>query len=248
MKNTDGYVPAGKLKLFQKLAEKQHITMIAFGSSNTQRRLPGMTWFDYVELGFKSQYGKDCGTFINTGIGGDTADLMLARIDRDVLAYKPDLVIVTVGGNDSNPALQISHDHYHANLLEIHRRIADSGAEVMFQTYYALLPEKLPPEMIGRMDRNMQIVRETAVETGSFLQDNYRRWNRLRERFPDVHALLMQDGLHVTADGNAVIGADLLRSFGISLPPEFAREFSIGRVGQALLDALEPTERIQGIK
>ena len=228
-----------KLKIFQKIAEQRQISIVAFGSSNTQRRLPGMTWFDYVELGFKNHYGGGCGTFINVGIGGDTSEMMLARFNRDVLAYRPDLVIVTVGGNDSSPARNVSLEQFRANLLEIHRRVAAYGGEVLFQTYYALLLNNLAPEMADRMKRNMQTVRNVAEETGSLLQDNYRRWNRLRDRFPEVHALLMKDAMHVTADGNAVIGADLLRSFGLKLPEEFVRECRIGYLGQALLDALE---------
>ncbi len=228
-----------KLKIFRKLAEQRHISIVAFGSSNTQRRLPGMTWFDYVELGFKSHYGRECGTFINAGIGGDTAEMMLARFDRDVLAYRPDLVIVTVGGNDSNPPRNVTFEQFRSNLLEIQRRIAAFGGEVLFQTYYALLLKDLAPEMADRMNRNMQTVREIAEETGSLLQDNYGRWNRLRDRFPEVHKLLMKDAMHVTADGNAVIGVDLLRSFGLKVPEEFVRECRIGYIGQALLDALE---------
>ena len=226
------------LKIYHKLAEKQHITLEAFGSSNTQRRLPGMTWFDYVELGFKIRYGKGCGTFINTGVGGDTTAMMLARFDRDVLAYRPDAVIVTAGGNDSNPVQNVSHEQYRANLLELHRRITAYGGEVIFQTYYACRKELLAPGMAERMDRNMQIVREVAAETGSLLQDHYRRWNRLRDRFPAVYALLMKDAMHVNADGNAIMGADLLRSFGLELPEEFARECKCGFLGQSLLDVL----------
>ena len=228
-----------KLKIFRKLAEQQHISIVAFGSSNTQRRLSGMTWFDYVELGFKNQYGGGCGTFINAGIGGDTAEMMLARFDRDVLAYRPDLVIVTVGGNDSNPPRNVTLEQFRSNLLEIQKRVAAFGGEVLFQTYYALLLNDLPPEMADRMKRNMQTVRNVAEETGSLLQDNYLRWNRMRDRFPEVHKLLMKDAMHVTADGNAVIGMDLLRSFGLKLPEEFIRECRIGYLGQALLDALE---------
>ena len=227
-----------KSKIYRKLAEKQHITLEAFGSSNTQRRLPGMTWFDYVELGFKLKYGNGCGNFINTGIGGDTTCMMLERFDRDVLTYKPDVVIITAGGNDSNPERNVSHEQYRANLLEFHRRITAYGGEVIYQTYYACRQELQTPETARRMDRNMEIVREVAAETGSFLQDNYKRWNRLRDRFPSVYALLMRDVLHVNADGNAIMGIDLLRNFGIDLPEEFARECKIGYLGQALLDAL----------
>ena len=226
------------LKIFRKLAEQRHVTLEAFGSSNTQRRLPGMTWFDYVELGFKQKYGNGCGTFINAGIGGDTTSMMLARFERDVLTFKPDLVIITAGGNDSNPVHNVSREQYRENLLEIHRRISSYGGEVIFQTYYAVHKEQLAPEMAGRMDSNMETVREVAAETGAFLQDNYLRWNRMRDRFPAVYSLLMLDAMHVCADGNAIIGIDMLRNFGIGLPENFARECGIGFLGQALLDAL----------
>ncbi|MBQ9338048.1 MAG: SGNH/GDSL hydrolase family protein [Lentisphaeria bacterium] len=228
-----------KLNIFRKLAEHQHITVEAFGPSNTQRRLPGMTWFDFVELGFKSKYGGGCGNFINTGIGGNTTAMMLARFDRDVRIYKPDVVIVTAGGNDANPVHKVSPEQYRANMLEIHRRITELGAEVIFQTYYACRLELIPPERAELMNILMQIVREVAAETGSLLQDNYRRWNRLRDRFPEVYALLMKDAMHVTPDGNAVIGLGLLRSFGIELSESFAREFTSGYLGMTLLDLLE---------
>ena len=228
-----------KLNIFHKLAELQHITVEAFGPSNTQRRLPGMTWFDFVELGFKSKYGGGCGNFINTGIGGNTTAMMLARFDRDVLPYRPDLVIVTAGGNDSNPDKKVSPEQFRTNLREIHRRITSIGAELVFQTYYAFRREQLPPEHAELMDIDMQIVREVAAETGTLLQDNYRRWTRFRERFPSVYALLMKDAKHVTQEGNAVIGLGLLRSFGIELPESFAREFASGYLGMTLLDLLE---------
>ncbi len=37
---------------------------------------------------------------INSGIGGNTASMGLARFDRDVLAYHPDLVVISFGLND----------------------------------------------------------------------------------------------------------------------------------------------------
>jgi len=40
---------------------------------------------------------------INSGVGGETADAMLARFERDVLSYSPQLVIWQTG---SNSALQ----------------------------------------------------------------------------------------------------------------------------------------------
>src|SRR5437763_9915919 len=39
-------------------------------------------------------------TIMNAGVSGDTTDTALARIDTDVLARDPRLVIVGLGGND----------------------------------------------------------------------------------------------------------------------------------------------------
>ncbi|MBN8526974.1 MAG: hypothetical protein J0M02_16695, partial [Planctomycetes bacterium] len=39
-------------------------------------------------------------TVINAGIGGNTTTEMLARLQRDVLAHRPDLVVLMAGTND----------------------------------------------------------------------------------------------------------------------------------------------------
>ena len=46
---------------------------------------------------------------INSGIGGDTATTGLARLDRDVIAYHPDLVVVSFGLNDTEILREILH-------------------------------------------------------------------------------------------------------------------------------------------
>lgn len=231
--------PFSKLKIFQKLANKQTIIVEAFGSSNTQRRLPGMTWFDYVELGFKEVHGVGCGTFINSGVGGHTSKMLVERFDRDVRPFCPDLVIITVGGNDSNPVHAVSSRQFRDNLLELQRRIADLGGEVIFQTYYACMLEQLTPEMAAKMQENMQLIRDVAAETNSPLQDHYARWSRLREQCPKIYQLLMTDAMHVNCEGNAVLGLDLLRSLSVDMPQNFAGDFKAGYFGQQLLDMLE---------
>jgi lysophospholipase L1-like esterase len=37
---------------------------------------------------------------INAGVPGDTTARAMQRLERDVLAYAPDIVLVTLGGND----------------------------------------------------------------------------------------------------------------------------------------------------
>ncbi|MDD3695239.1 MAG: SGNH/GDSL hydrolase family protein [Lentisphaeria bacterium] len=226
------------LHIFHKLARGQHIVVEAFGSSNTQRRLPGMTWFDFVELAFKQHYGGGCGNFINCGIGGDTSSGLLARYQRDLDAYKPDLVIITIGGNDSSTLKNISKAQFKKNLLDLQKRIADMGAEVIFQTYYACMLDQLEQEMADKMLANMQSIREVAKQTASSLQDHYQRWQLLQEQQPELYSMLMLDPMHVNETGNALLGLDLLASLKVPPPASLQHSYKAAFFAQQLINQL----------
>lgn len=67
---------------------------------------------------------------INEGVGGDTTQDVLDRLESDVLAHDPDIVILHVGGND---ILQgIDQEVTLENLEEIITTIQDTGARVVF--------------------------------------------------------------------------------------------------------------------
>lgn len=67
---------------------------------------------------------------INSGFSGGCSDNGLNNLDRDVLRYSPDLVVVSYGLNDSGRTL----DEYNNTLSTIFKRITDSGAEIIFLT------------------------------------------------------------------------------------------------------------------
>ena len=67
---------------------------------------------------------------INAGIGGITAAASLDRLDAQVLAHHPDLVIVCFGLNDVNGPLK----EYLDALRVIFTRCLQCGAEVIFMT------------------------------------------------------------------------------------------------------------------
>lgn len=66
---------------------------------------------------------------INAGVSGDTTEQALARIDDDVLARDPKLVIVGLGGNDFLTSVPLASTE--ANLRSIVRKIHDRGAMVL---------------------------------------------------------------------------------------------------------------------
>jgi lysophospholipase L1-like esterase len=66
---------------------------------------------------------------INAGVSGDTTASALARLDADVLARDPRIVIVGLGGNDFLSGVPIQTTE--ANLREIVHKIEGAGAMVV---------------------------------------------------------------------------------------------------------------------
>ncbi|HEX8170596.1 MAG TPA: arylesterase [Thermoanaerobaculia bacterium] len=66
---------------------------------------------------------------INACVSGDTTESAAARLDRDVLARDPRIVLVGLGGNDFLGGTAIATTE--ANLRDIVRRIQQSGAMVV---------------------------------------------------------------------------------------------------------------------
>ena len=66
---------------------------------------------------------------INAGVPGDTTARAMQRLERDVLAYAPDIVLVTLGGNDLKNG--VASDAAFKNLKMIVNLIHNQGARVI---------------------------------------------------------------------------------------------------------------------
>lgn len=98
--------------------------IIAFGDSLTAGDGAGRGE-DYV-----SQLSRMAGVpVLNKGVSGDTSAQGLARLERDVLAHDPRIVIVCLGGNDI--LQRIPTEMTFANLELIVTRIQAAGALVV---------------------------------------------------------------------------------------------------------------------
>jgi lysophospholipase L1-like esterase len=186
--------------------------ILAFGSSNTERFLPGMHWFDCLDLAIKQKYGRvhHC---INTGIGGNTTRDLLQRFERDAAFYQPHAVIITIGGNDCNPERDVSIEDFERNLLTLHQQFSALGTLVIFQTYYAVISDG--SQRFLNFYKYSDIVRKVVAQTQSGLIDQLARWELLQQHYPDVYLPLMRDAFHVTPRGNRVMGVGVARAFDL---------------------------------
>jgi acyl-CoA thioesterase I len=93
---------------------------------------------DSLTAGFGASAGEDYPTklstrsgvtVVNAGVSGDTTESARERLDRDVLAHDPRIVIIGLGGNDYLRSVPITVTE--ANLRAIIRESQDAGAMVV---------------------------------------------------------------------------------------------------------------------
>ncbi|QDV49458.1 SGNH/GDSL hydrolase family protein [Gimesia fumaroli] len=81
---------------------------------------------------------------INAGVGGNRSSQLLKRLDRDVLAKDPSVVVLMVGTNDRlNSGGFIDIKDYQKNVNTLIDKIDGSGAKVLLMTPPPCIPELL---------------------------------------------------------------------------------------------------------
>jgi lysophospholipase L1-like esterase len=152
----------------------------------------------------------------NAGVGGNRSREMLARLDRDVLNYKPNWVLVSCGVNDSNTGeYGVPADEYRDNVAKIVERSQAAGAKVMVLT-----------NTVGREDFS-QIMRDVVKEKKCVLADLRVPYQKASNDNP--WAQMANDGVHPNARGYMVMSMCILRAFGLD-------DGQMAKAEKALLD------------
>ena len=213
------------LKSWKEHPEKQ-FRVLAFGSSNTElhwHSLGHFNWFSWLSGSLREWVGKHIVT-INLGIGGETVLDLKKRIERDVISLDPDLVIITIGGNDTWKGVTLQE--YEESLAFLIEKIESINAIPVLQTYYCLLYNKMP-EIFRRFPKFVEINRSLAEKRKLLLIDQYRYFSPFYEKDPQNYENMMLDGLHVNQIGNALMGIIACRTFSLPDPRflKYRREF-----------------------
>ena len=201
---------------YAQLVENGPVTIVAFGDSVTHGAV-GLGEIDY-ETVYWNRLRKRINekrnyvpvNVINAGIGGITAKASLGRLQKQVLAHNPDLVIVCFGLNDINGGLE----DYLSALREIFQKVQESGADIIFMTPnmlntyvakethesirdYAVLMAEV--QTSGKMDLFMAKATQLANEMSVPVCDCYAEWKKL-SKTQDTTRLLANYINHPTRD------------------------------------------------
>jgi acyl-CoA thioesterase-1 len=205
-------------QVVRQLDERRSLVVVALGSSSTYG-----TGATSRERSYPAQLGAILRTrfpqadiqVINAGVGGETVALNLARLDRDVLAHRPDLVIWQVGTNDAFQKKSIQE--VYAGIRTGIARLRAAGAEVVLMEaqYFPDLPDTDAQKAARAM------VRKAAQEAQVAYLPRYtlmQHWIEARSFLPAT--MIGRDKIHMTDASYRCLAERVADLFPPSLQPE----------------------------
>lgn len=204
-------------------ADAQHHSarrLVFFGDSITEQgALPG----GYVTLirdSIKSDPATPAVDVAGAGVSGNKVTDLLDRVDRDVIALKPDIVVIYVGINDVWHFTMPYHTgttapRFAAGLGELVTRIQAAGGKVVICT----------PSVVGEKARGLNrldpLLDEYADTSRSVARKFHLPLVDLRNAFftyltmhnPENknEGVLTVDGVHLSEAGNRFVASEILR-------------------------------------
>lgn len=206
-------------------------------------------WCDMLGLAVQRVYPQARLEMVNAGISGNTTAAGLARMEKDVIARQPHLVVVMFGMND---VARIPLDDYVANLTTIVRRSHSAEAAVILCTPSTVYENTGRP--VAKLAELSERVRKLAMEENLLVADCFAETAALKERGVLTWMLGMSDEIHPNMNGHrhmAEVAAHALTGKRFTLdhvpPPANALHHTIDKLeaGQPIhLVAMPPYDQM----
>jgi lysophospholipase L1-like esterase len=161
---------------------------------------------------------KDLGIeVIGAGISGNKVPDLQRRLDKDVIAKKPTLVVIYIGINDvwhseMNPPRGTPKDKYEEGLKEIIGKIKDAGARVVLCTP-TVIGEKKSNKLDAQLDEYADVSRKVAKDTRVTLCDlrkTFREYLEKHNADDKEKGVLTGDRVHLNDAGNQIVADTIL--------------------------------------
>ncbi len=197
------------------IAANQPVLVVAFGSSSTRGWMASGIGHAYPAI--LQRLLADARPFaafavVNRGVGGQGAAEELNRLDQDVLALRPQLVIWQTGANDALRG--DTPDHFRNLVTQGVTRLQAAGADVVLMDNQHS-PRLDASPLAPRMNRALaDIAASTAVNLFSRAA-LMQAWDDADASPP---AFIAHDGLHLNDLGYACTAAALARDIAAALP------------------------------
>ena len=196
--------PTGALR--KKLAAGGPFSIVTLGDSVTaggEASKPELAFPQLFAATLQTRYPRAEVRLVNAGVGGTNSDYGLERLDRDVIAHQPDLVVIEFVNDMGWPREKI-RENYH----QLISRIRGAGGEVVILT-----PHYIWPEWMGNFETARAALKEIAAEEKVGLADASARWGALRQQGIPYETLLVNCINHPDDRGHRMFVEALMELF-----------------------------------
>jgi lysophospholipase L1-like esterase len=200
-------------------ALKKGDKIVFLGDSITQAGV-GKTGYVTMIKNTLAEKHKDLGIeVIGAGISGNKVPDLQRRLEKDVLAKKPTVVVIYIGINDvwhgeNDPARGTPKDKFEAGLKDIIGKIQAGGARVVLCTPTVIGEKKAGGNKLDKqLDEYAAVSRAVAKETKSQLCDLRKAFvDYLDKNNPDdkEKGVLTSDRVHLNEAGNKLVAETIL--------------------------------------
>jgi acyl-CoA thioesterase I len=199
------------------------VLLVAFGDSVTQGAMQHYL-LDSTQV-YHSQWQRQLEDFfptttfstINSGVSGGSAAQALERLDRDVITYQPDLVLVAFGLNDclagqaALPAFQaaletmiqrIRQETFADIVLLTPPRMAERINDSVHSQFKEAVSTILEAQTSGSLAAYAETIRQVAKQQQVPVADVHRQWERMKADGVDTDLWLINGLNHPNAQGH----------------------------------------------
>lgn len=149
---------------------------------------------------------------VPAGICGHKSDNMLARVDRDVIAKKPQWMLLSCGVNDVCQGVEL--DAYKKNITEICDKAEKAGIKIMILTA-TMIREDPKNDLNKKLAAYNDFLRAFAAERKYLLADLNADMQTLVAAKTKGGNALTVDGVHMNLAGDKMMAAGILKAFGV---------------------------------
>lgn len=200
----------------QELLVKDQQKIAFLGDSITQQGQGGPLGYCQLVISGLKANGVNA-TLIGAGISGHKSNDMLARVERDVIAKKPDWMTLSCGVNDVwHGAKGVPLDQYKQNITALVDKVTAAGIRVMVLTA-TMIGEDQPNANNKKLAAYNEFLKSLAAERKFPLADlNADMQQTIKDFGPHQGNLLTYDGVHMGTYGNVMMATGVLKGFGLT--------------------------------
>lgn len=197
--------------------------VIFFGDSITELGVKEKPYKGYILVAdsfVRAENKSDMYEFVGAGISGNKVYDLYLRMEEDVLAKNPDVVVIYIGVNDvwhkSSLGTGTDADKFEKFYNAILKKLKEKNIKVILCTP-AVVGERtdFSNQLDGDLNRYSNIIRDIAKKNGLPLIDlrkkflDYNKANNPGNKDKDI---LTYDRVHLNTTGNQVVAAEMWKA------------------------------------